>query len=297
MNRRAFCYSSMGGLLASVARAGDRGSSVAERVRVPSHLWVYAARLPGHDATSVLDQVFADMKYAGIDGVELMENVLRHPDAVERIGALVMEHDLPVTGTSYYADMWDASQRPRILEDAELVLTRLAALGGRTFGTTVGEAPARKTEEQLDVQAEVVARIDAMASAHGIVQNLHNHTFEVVDDLYDLRGTLERLPDVKLGPDLNWLVRAGVDPVWFIDTYGDRIVYLHLRDQHANGRWSEALGEGDTDFSAIAEALERAGFKGDAAVELAHESDFVPTRPLRESLRMSRTFVRETFGF
>jgi hypothetical protein len=29
-------------------------------------------------------------------------------------------------------------------------------------------------------------------------------------------------------------------------------------------------------------------------IELAHENDFEPTRPLRESLRISREFVRQT---
>jgi hypothetical protein len=32
-------------------------------------------------------------------------------------------------------------------------------------------------------------------------------------------------------------------------------------------------------------------------IELAHETNFKPTRPLRESLKMSRGFVRETLGY
>jgi sugar phosphate isomerase/epimerase len=53
-----------------------------------------------------------------------------------------------------------------------------------------------------------------------------------------------------------------VDAVWFLDTYGKRIVFLHPRDQHADGRWSEALGEGDMAYAAIARALQRIGFSG-----------------------------------
>jgi sugar phosphate isomerase/epimerase len=64
---------------------------------------VYASTQPGYDPHAVLDQVFADMKYAGMDGVELMHQALRHADAVERIRALVERHGLPVTGTSYSA--------------------------------------------------------------------------------------------------------------------------------------------------------------------------------------------------
>jgi sugar phosphate isomerase/epimerase len=83
----------------------------------------------------------------------------------------------------------------------------------------------------------------------------------------------------------------------FIETYGDRIVFLHLRDQNAGGTWSEAMGEGDMDYVAIGRALRAVGFSGDAVIELAHERSFKPTRPLRESLKMSRAYVRRTLGF
>jgi sugar phosphate isomerase/epimerase len=96
---------------------------------------------------------------------------------------------------------------------------------------------------------------------------------------------------------LNWLIRGGVDPVELIREYGDRIVFLHLRDQKADGTWSEAMGEGSTDFVAIGKALHDVHFAGHAVIELAHESSFRPTRPIRESLKMSREFVRQTLGY
>ncbi|MBS0000865.1 MAG: sugar phosphate isomerase/epimerase, partial [Cyclobacteriaceae bacterium] len=113
----------------------------------------------------------------------------------------------------------------------------------------------------------------------------------------DLKGTLKRIPDMPLGPDINWLQRAGVDPVGFILEYGDQIVFMHLRDQHKNGQWAESLGEGDTDFTAIGKALRKIRFNGDLIVELAHENNFEPTRPIRESLHMSREFMKNTMDY
>ena len=130
-----------------------------------------------------------------------------------------------------------------------------------------------------------------------VVLNLHNHIYEVRDDEYDLKGTLARVPGVKLGPDLDWLKGAGVDPVDFIRRYGNRIVYAHLRDRKADGVWSEAMGEGVTDYAAIGRALREMKFDGDVAIELAHPRGFQPTRPLRESLKMSREYVRKTVGW
>ncbi len=50
-------------------------------------------------------------------------------------------------------------------------------------------------------------------------------------------------------------------------------------------------------YAAIAAALHEINFQGDAVIELAQESDFKPTRPLRESLKMSREFVRRVFRY
>lgn len=267
------------------------------KILVGAHPWVYAATQPGYDITPVLPQIFSDMQYAGLDAIELMHTALRPSDAVERIGELSRKNKLPVLGASFDGAMWDRPRHQAVLDDAELVITRLAKLGGRTLGTSVGHAPQKKTEDQLDAQAECLRKLIAIGEKNGVVINLHNHTYEVENNLHDLKGTLSRIPNVKLGPDLNWLIRGGVDPVAFIRQYSQSIVFMHIRDQKSDGKWSEALGEGNTDYPAIAKALQIAGFQGDAVIELAHERDFKPTRPLRESLKISRAYVKRVFGW
>jgi len=279
------------------AAEAEGGPPSGKKVGVGGHPWVYAATRPNYDITPVLPTIFADMSYAGLDGVELMHTALRPRDAVERIGELSQKHHLPVIGMSFGCALWDSAQHPAILDDAEVIIPRLAKLGGRTLGTSVGAAPGRKTEPQLDDQAELLRKLIALCQRHGVVLNLHNHTYEVADDLHDLKGTLARIPDVKLGPDLNWLVRAGVDPAWFIRHFGRQIVFMHLRDQKKDGRWSEGLGEGDTDFVGIGRALHDIAFEGDAVIELAHEKGFQPTRPLPETWKLSRNFVRRVLGY
>ena len=284
-------------LAAARADAEETINSRTRRVIVGAHPWVYAATQPQYDITPVLNQIFADMRYAGMGGIELMGTALRPADAVDRIGELSRKYRLPVIGTSFGGDMWNHDAHQAVLEDADLVITRLARLKGRTLGTSVGAAPKPKTPQQLDAQAELLRKIMALCQAHGIVLNLHNHTYEVQENEYDLKGTLARIPGVKLGPDLNWLLRAGVDPAGFIRRYGNRIVFLHLRDQKADGTWPEAMGEGDMDYAAIGRELRKIDFTGDAVIELAHEKDFKLTRPLRESLKMSREYVRKTMGY
>ncbi|MEI7728368.1 MAG: sugar phosphate isomerase/epimerase [Verrucomicrobiota bacterium] len=302
-NRREFLWTTATAAVAGfgLTACSTPGKPAARKIVVGAHPWVYAATQPGYDLTPVLPQIFTDMSYADMDGIELMHTALRPDTAVEHIGELSRQHRLPVIGSSFSGAMWDRQQHAAVMADAELVIPRLAKLGGRTLGISVGPIKwgnkARKTTEQLDAQAELLRKIITLCAQHGIVPNLHNHTYEVENELHDLKGTLTRLPGTKLGPDLNWLERGGVDPATFLRQYGSQIVFLHLRDQKKDGRWSEALGEGDMDYAGISAALREIHFRGDAIIELAHERDFKPTRPLRESLKISREFVRNTLGY
>jgi sugar phosphate isomerase/epimerase len=222
-----------------------------------------------------------------------MEVNLRHEDAVARLGDLAAKYQVPVTGASYGAAMWDKSKHAAIEADAEMVIGRLHQLNAKTFGVSVGDAGRVKTEQELDAQADLLRKLITVCDRNGIVLNLHNHTYEVKNNLQDLKGTLARIPDIKLGPDLNWLVRAGVDPVWFIQTYGRNMVYMHIRDQGSDQKWTETVGAGTTNFKAVAEALRQQSFHGRAAIELAF--DHPPVHPLKEDWKNSLQFVRETF--
>jgi sugar phosphate isomerase/epimerase len=269
-----------------------------KKIVVGAHPWVYAAALPGYDVSPVLSQIFSDVSYAGFDGVETMHNPLRSTVYTKQIGELIDQYKIKLIGTSYGDEMWDKDKHNQIYEDVDLIFTNMASVGGRTFGVSVGEPAGReKTEAEFDNQADLLKKLISLGEKKGIVLNLHNHTAEVSNNMFDLRGTIKRIPDIKLGPDLNWLLRAGVSPSDFLREFRNQIVFMHLRDQLSNGKWPESMGEGDVNFKEIAVVLKEIGFEGDAIIELAHESGFIPTRPLKESLKMSRYYMKKTMGF
>lgn len=274
---------------------------ISNSIPINAHLWVYASKYPPNwDCTPILPTIFEDLSYAGIHGLELMEGILRHDDSVEKLNGLIDKHQLPVSGCSYGVGfgMWDVEQHKAIEKDVHTIVPRLAAVGGKTFGISVGnKTKGQKTNTELDAQAELLLKIRSICKENGIGANLHNHTYEVENGMHDLKGTLERIPDFKLGPDLNWLLRAGVDPVAFIQTYGDQIVYLHIRDQYKDGTWTEFVGQGATDFHAIAAALQSVNFNGEAAIELAFPTDFIPKNELKEDWKRSKEFVERTFNW
>ncbi|MFC4213069.1 TIM barrel protein [Pedobacter petrophilus] len=270
-------------------------------VKVNGHLWIYASKYPPNwDSTPDLEKAFSDMSAAGIDGIELMDINLTHDDSVKNIKHLIDKYNFPVSGTSYGVGpkMWDRNQHELIIKDVTRSITRLAQVKGKTFGITVGEANRLKTEPELDAQADVLKKILVLCKEEGIEPNLHNHTYEVENGMHDLKGTLARIPDINLGPDLNWLIRAGIDPVDFIKKYGDNIVYMHIRDQYADGTWTEYLGQGATNFKVIADALKAIPFKGsNVAIELAFPKDYQPVNPLTMDWKLSRNYVNNTFGW
>jgi sugar phosphate isomerase/epimerase len=300
-SRRSFLRNSATCLAASLLPADWVPSAFAAgafKPKISGHLWVYASAYPPNwDASGEMERIFSDFHQAGLDGLEIMEVNLRHDDAVAQLGALSKKFKVPVTGTSYGAAMWDASKHKEILDDVTLVVKRLGQLNGKTFGISVGDARRPKTEAELDAQAALLKEIIKVCNASGVVANLHNHTYEVINDMHDLKRTLARIPDIPLGPDLNWLIRGGIDPVTFIKTYGHQMVYMHIRDQYADGKWTEYVGQGVTNFAAIADALRSVNYRGRAAIELAFEKNYVPKNPLAEDWKRSLDFVRTTFGW
>ena len=272
--------------------------SLAPRKIVGAHLWVYASAFPPDwDCTAKLPEIFEDMRFAGIGGLEVMDVLLRKKENAGLLRALSQESRIPIIGTSYSANMWDKAQKERILDDVALVADQLEKCGGKTFGISVGTPGRIKTEDELDTQADVLKDVYKTCKKHGIVANLHNHTYEVENNLHDLSGTLKRLPDSKLGPDLAWLYRAGVEPVEFIKKYAKNLVYIHVRDQDAANQWTEAIGEGVINFDAISKALKEVNYQGPITIELAFPRGFTPTRPLRESWKLSRAHIKEKLGW
>jgi sugar phosphate isomerase/epimerase len=300
INRRRFIASA--GLLTGAAILGGNLPAFAgvdpkkKKMKISGHIWSYASKFPpDYDCTPVIEQAFSDFSYAGMDGMELMEVNLRHPDAVANLSALAAKYKVPVTGSSYGAAFWNRDKHQEIEDDVAAIIEKLHQLKASTFGVSVGDAGRIKTETELDNQAMLLRKLIVICDKAGVTLNLHNHTYEVRNNLQDLKGTLSRIPGIKLGPDLNWLVRTGVDPVWFINTYGEQMVYMHIRDQGADGKWTESVGTGVTDFKAIAQALDKVNFKGRVAIELAFDNP--PVNPLKEDWKNSLHFVKETFGW
>ena len=125
MNRNEFLRTSLGALGFAALGFPAMSCTSGKRRKLPvgAHVWIYASTQPGYDVSPILPQIFADMKYAGLDGVETMEHPLRKEETTTLIGELIEEHQLPLLGTSYGAAMWDMSKHTEIEEDVENIMS------------------------------------------------------------------------------------------------------------------------------------------------------------------------------
>lgn len=264
------------------------------QIQIAAHPYGYVREV-GSDLYAAAHRIFAELSEAGYDAIELMHTMLDAEEATERIRDLSAEHGLPVMGSSFGAQMYDPEQSEAILARTARIAGQLGALGGHHLGISTGSTGEPKTDEQLDTQAAVVREMIGICADHGVTLDQHNHTYEAEWDLHEIRGMLQRIPELRLGPDLNWLLRAGVDPYDFLRRYRDRIVFMHLRGER-DGRWTEALGEGEEDLDELAATLKEIGYEGPVGVELALRGEHELTRTMGENYAVSARNLREALG-
>lgn len=158
-------------------------------------------------------------------------------------------------------------------------------------------------------------------AAKGIKMLYHNHDFEfdkigdecIIDHLYSVFDKNTLNPQL----DLCWVHYAGYDPAEYIEKYADRVEILHFKDftckalgggpayalidgeGKAKEKPSKAenefkfvpLGSGRQDFAKILEAAE----KSNAHTIIVEQDDSVD-RPALEAAKMSRDYLKNTFG-
>ena len=77
LDRRRFLATTAAALAAAgctwTLRA-DEAKPKPAKIIVGADPWVYAATQPKYDIYPILDRIFADMRYAGLDGIELMHS-------------------------------------------------------------------------------------------------------------------------------------------------------------------------------------------------------------------------------
>ena len=154
------------------------------------------------------------------------------------------------------------------------MVAKLPALQCARLMVSIGAGVTELDGAGLDRLVTTLGRLGAGAAEHGVQVSIHNHAHELRDDARVLRAIVDGTDatHVSLGADIGWVVAGGWDAVAFIETFGDRLGYLHVRDVRTDGNrvGFVEVGRGSMAWPAIVERLSAGGFNG----WLTAESEF-----------------------
>lgn len=126
-------------------------------------------------------------------------------------------------------------------------------------GTDRSELRARQTAA-MSCMSDIARR----AQARGITVSFHPNSppgsiFRIRSDYDLLMDELD--PLIGWTPDSGHLTAGGMDCVWALRKWGDRVRYVHVKDRAADGGWAPT-GTGVVDIPGIIETLEDIGYDG-----------------------------------
>lgn len=134
------------------------------------------------------------------------------------------------------------------LEDTDAALKIIETVGIKTvFCPAPPSGDFREGKRDWQELADGLARIGAAFKAAGIGFGYHNHHWEFVK-LANGKTPIDLIlasPDVQWELDLAWAVKAGEDPIAWMDKYGSRIIAIHVKDIAPAGEKADEDGWAD----------------------------------------------------
>ena len=245
-----------------------------------------------------LEETFRDFREAGYRQVELINSFLEG-DMRERTLALMNRFALRCSMAYNGGVMHEDAGAAQTIAATVDMARAAEGLGATGMVINCNPLPGnqRKSDQQLRTEASNLERLGRELRALGMKTCLHHHAPDLAEGgrewLYMLRHTDPEL--VSMCPDADWIRFARLDVVGLLREAGTRVADIHLRNS-VDGVWTEDLGPGDVDFTAVAHYLRNAGYDGYLCVELGHAKETRVTRTLVENLRRSREFTERTFG-
>lgn len=231
-----------------------------------------------------LPGVLEEVSSIGFDGVETGLEPLKK---FHNVDSLLREKGLKLAGVHMGIDS----------SDLDLVIEALNILE-RTSGEYLifsGAGGRENTPENYHKSCKFLEKAGELASQRGLKVLYHNHWQEIINDLMGIRIICEETSakNVSLCMDTYWVQCGGVSPLKFLELFGERVVYLHLKDGTEEGlkkhEFTE-LGYGIINFSSILKKAESLNVNW-----CIIEQDRTDKTPF-ESMKISRLYLKEKFG-
>jgi inosose dehydratase len=250
-------------------------------------------------------QAIEDIAALGFHGIQLRSNVLKEFGSAAELRDLLERHQLKMVALSSGGVRIDPAVEAEEIAKHTANAKFAHDVGGLYLQVT-DERPKDRAITAADYKrlGRLITEIGKRAADLGVSLGYHNHMGslgerpEEVDQI--LQATDPRYAKLEL--DVAHYFQGGGDPTKAIEKYGDRLLFLHIKDvEPATGnadakrpyRFVE-LGRGKVNLPAVFDALHKVNFRGWAIVEL----DAVPdmTRTPKESGAISKKYLEEKLG-
>jgi sugar phosphate isomerase/epimerase len=203
----------------------------------------------------------------------------------------------------------DASRRQKIIDDHMRLVRFIKLFGCDHLKINTGQRRSEgTTADDLKTMAATLNELGRRIHDEGLNFGVHAHMWTQFENRREVDAIAEATDPkyVQFVLDTGHVTMAGMDPVELTRALGHRIIEFHLKDvkpEHRGGAKKRVdrndpmtdpiffpLGMGGVDFPGIKAQLDKIGWHGWLTVEL----DSSPSRPPKESARISREYIEKT---
>ncbi len=260
----------------------------------------YAAITWGGNDRQAMDDIAA----LGFHGIQLRANAITEFSSPSELKDLLQKHELKIVALSsggVRIDQPEADEIAKHTAHAKFVHD----IGGPYLQVT-DEKPKDRAIIAADYKrlGRLITEIGKRTADLGISLGYHNHMGTLSEHPEALNQILDSVDPryAKLELDVAHYFQGGGDPAKAIQTYRERLLFLHIKDvepapaasdQAKAYRWVE-LGRGKVDLPAVFDSLHKINFRGWAIIEL----DSVPdsSKTPKESAAISKKYLEEKLG-
>lgn len=282
--------------------SASAGASATLHVASNVYPWLTFYRREDRNFNADLDAGLEAVASSGVDG---FEPILNTAEDIDRLEPLLEKHGLQMRSFYVNSVLHDADQARQSIDHVVELARKAKPLGSRIVVTNPSPirwgGPENKDDHQLRLQAKSLDQLGAELRAISVTLAYHNHDIELRNAAREFHHMMVGTDpaNVSLCLDAHWIYRgSGDSAVAVMDVlklHGERISELHLR-QSVHGVWTEALGEGDLDYGAMAEYLPAIGLKPHLVIEQAVEEATPKTMDAVEAHRRGRAYVDKVFA-
>lgn len=266
-----------------------------------AYVWSQHLGRRGQKIEQHFDEVLGSFQRAGYSTLELVGASFFAPEFAERTAGLLRKYKLKVPVVYQGGEMHTEAGAEKTIAAALDLVRRVRKATGLLEALSFNANPlpqrARKSDEQLKIQAAAINRLAAELKRENAYVMLHQHAPEMAENAREWRHVLANTDPgtVKICLDTHWVLRGGEDVMTHVREATSRLASLHLRNSR-NGIWIEEFADGDIDYREIAAHLRAHQYRGYLVVELAYDKETEITAPLESSLRRSLDYARRVFA-